>query len=71
MEPESLIEFEGNFYPRPPRGGRRLPGVAAAGGELDFYPRPPRGGRPGRHMEHSAYLAISIHVLREEDDAAG
>ena len=32
------------FYPRPPRGGRRV----AKGGDvrvLDFYPRPPRGGR--------------------------
>ena len=34
-----------NFYPRPPRGGRRpyrsfLPGCRY------FYPRPPRGGRP-------------------------
>ena len=34
-----------NFYPRPPRGGRRIrtwhrPKTA------NFYPRPPRGGRP-------------------------
>ena len=33
-----------NFYPRPPRGGRRalIPSGAPL---LDFYPRPPRGGR--------------------------
>ena len=37
-------EQHGDFYPRPPRGGRRVDSV----GELpisDFYPRPPRGGR--------------------------
>ena len=33
-----------NFYPRPPRGGRRV--VQDRGGAIkDFYPRPPRGGR--------------------------
>ena len=34
-----------NFYPRPPRGGRRsgLPGRSSS--FHDFYPRPPRGGR--------------------------
>ena len=57
-----------HFYPRPPRGGRRgmiwLPRPATH----DFYPRPPRGGRPFRlPVDHYA-IAISIHVLREEDD---
>ena len=33
-----------NFYPRPPRGGRRL-GEAGLPLIDDFYPRPPRGGR--------------------------
>ena len=34
-----------NFYPRPPRGGRR---DRRRGHQKhqDFYPRPPRGGRP-------------------------
>ena len=32
------------FYPRPPRGGRRLT-LFACGLSTDFYPRPPRGGR--------------------------
>ena len=33
------------FYPRPPRGGRRVsPSVRCA--LRHFYPRPPRGGRP-------------------------
>ena len=35
------------FYPRPPRGGRRLRGHGGQGVQRDFYPRPPRGGRPG------------------------
>ena len=33
------------FYPRPPRGGRRVP-TADGMGRRNFYPRPPRGGRP-------------------------
>ena len=32
------------FYPRPPRGGRRVGAVTDAILD-DFYPRPPRGGR--------------------------
>ena len=35
----------GDFYPRPPRGGRLFPLGSAFQG-LYFYPRPPRGGRP-------------------------
>ena len=34
-----------NFYPRPPRGGRRAP-QALPLLLNNFYPRPPRGGRP-------------------------
>ena len=33
-----------NFYPRPPRGGRRA-AAASRARPADFYPRPPRGGR--------------------------
>ena len=33
-----------DFYPRPPRGGRR-PQAQHLYGVGDFYPRPPRGGR--------------------------
>ena len=33
-----------NFYPRPPRGGRRHQAVNVMIA-VDFYPRPPRGGR--------------------------
>ena len=36
-----------NFYPRPPRGGRRHRVFSIAFRDQHFYPRPPRGGRPG------------------------
>ena len=36
--------FKRNFYPRPPRGGRR-PQPWRCLRSLYFYPRPPRGGR--------------------------
>ena len=35
-----------DFYPRPPRGGRRSQAGPAWYSRQDFYPRPPRGGRP-------------------------
>ena len=38
-------EPHGDFYPRPPRGGRPAKWDAAGGKILNFYPRPPRGGR--------------------------
>ena len=41
-----------NFYPRPPRGGRRCPSWAAVRVPKNFYPRPPRGGRPQCYGQH-------------------
>ena len=42
-----IVKYYGDFYPRPPRGGR--PGEQAVrGGGWYFYPRPPRGGRHHR-----------------------
>ena len=38
-------DLVGNFYPRPPRGGRRQPRTFASLSNWYFYPRPPRGGR--------------------------
>ena len=35
-----------NFYPRPPRGGRRI-SMPIWTTKFNFYPRPPRGGRRG------------------------
>ena len=59
---------DSDFYPRPPRGGRRrLPGRRP---EIlqHFYPRPPRGGRPSEGCAPGAWQFISIHALREEGD---
>ena len=45
-----------NFYPRPPRGGRRS-GEKGRFLPLYFYPRPPRGGRPLKiEQKHSPEL---------------
>ena len=55
------------FYPRPPRGGRRIP-VEVNYDYLYFYPRPPRGGRPGNGLPPVYAFWISIHALREEGD---
>ena len=59
-----------DFYPRPPRGGRRKHRRA---GHLkqNFYPRPPRGGRPGQYGSIERHHHISIHALREEGDWDG
>ena len=56
-----------DFYPRPPRGGRRAQGSGRAA-ERNFYPRPPRGGRPRRGRCSRSVMLISIHALREEGD---
>ncbi len=56
-----------DFYPRPPRGGRRG-AQAQRAGPRDFYPRPPRGGRPLLLEYLTICTEISIHALREEGD---
>ena len=40
-----------NFYPRPPRGGRRGLMLLSKKSLLHFYPRPPRGGRLGATID--------------------
>ena len=46
-----------NFYPRPPRGGRRgIPDNHAT--LLYFYPRPPRGGRPQQRAAAAAMVGF-------------
>ena len=51
-----IWQFVANFYPRPPRGGRRA-GAALPGLRLyNFYPRPPRGGRPAVDDRHFAIV---------------
>ena len=39
------MNIQGDFYPRPPCGGRPVCGAGGTG-EPYFYPRPPCGGRP-------------------------
>ena len=58
-----------NFYPRPPRGGRRAALRRTGPRRGHFYPRPPRGGRPFPNLAPVWRVAISIHALREEGDA--
>ena len=57
-----------NFYPRPPRGGRRRHRRSGRFPNRDFYPRPPRGGRLLRDLRRVLLRRISIHALREEGD---
>ena len=40
-----LFAFQCDFYPRPPRGGRRRTSHCLCSIFVNFYPRPPRGGR--------------------------
>ncbi len=59
---------QGNFYPRPPRGGRPSARPTSTAPAPDFYPRPPRGGRPEVLPAQMGQGPISIHALREEGD---
>ena len=56
-----------DFYPRPPRGGRRSNVSFGTSGGY-FYPRPPRGGRLPNGCFCANFASISIHALREEGD---
>ena len=51
MPAAGLSEF--NFYPRPPRGGRRCFSSTRVTQKY-FYPRPPRGGRRGGILKDTA-----------------
>ena len=57
-----------HFYPRPPRGGRRVRLSCKISGLVNFYPRPPRGGRQADDLQYLRQAKISIHALREEGD---
>ena len=67
MRPSFSPFWGGDFYPRPPRGGRRCFSSTRVTQKY-FYPRPPRGGRPAQPRATAARGAISIHALREEGD---
>ena len=53
MRPRALSRPMRNFYPRPPRGGRRSTRHESQR-HRDFYPRPPRGGRPMAWADYRA-----------------
>ena len=64
---ESSRATKGDFYPRPPRGGRPAQrGLSTR--HCYFYPRPPRGGRRPSRTSARRWWWISIHALREEGD---
>ena len=48
-----------NFYPRPPRGGRRVTRLTKEQLRTYFYPRPPRGGRL---LAHSTVPKLAIFL---------
>ena len=57
-----------NFYPRPPRGGRRAAGESAfQSGEISIHALREEGDAPGR-LHQKRPDGISIHALREEGD---
>ena len=66
--PQGREDHPGNFYPRPPRGGRPIYDASDVNPETDFYPRPPRGGRLNDIILIGLGKRISIHALREEGD---
>ena len=49
----------GNFYPRPPQGGR-LGGLTQCRDSINFYPRPPQGGRPPLPTGQGVYCCIFL-----------
>ena len=58
-----------NFYPRPPRGGRRRSSQRACRSRSDFYPRPPRGGRRAKTTTtHGARVFLSTPSARRATD---
>ena len=64
-----------NFYPRPPRGGRRPATSASPCSSKNFYPRPPRGGRPAavaKALETQQFLSTpSARRATVEGDGLG
>ena len=57
------------FYPRPPRGGRRVVLIGQfAGGVISIHALREEGD-PWRLLWHNLSMTISIHALREEGDS--
>ena len=52
----TMFRTAGDFYPRPPRGGRPYPAWPKSCGAGYFYPRPPRGGRQQKQRQNLYFL---------------
>ena len=59
-----------NFYPRPPRGGRRFRGLVAPL-KMEFLSTPSARRATTASRDSSTITKISIHALREEGDIIG
>ena len=58
------VHGEHDFYPRPPRGGRRC-STTGTSTVTNFYPRPPRGGRrPADRPTSSVGIFLSTPSAR-------
>ena len=66
----SIFALSTYFNPRPPCGGRPRRSLSCLRQIGNFNPRPPCGGRRASGDYGIDILAISIHVLRAEDDFA-
>ena len=64
---QELVCEELNFYPRPPRGGRRLYAGACVRG-AEFLSTPSARRATASQVRPPKLLDISIHALREEGD---
>ena len=61
------ILLQGYFYPRPPRGGRRII-MDAVGSAMKFLSTPSARRATGEPPQLRCHGVISIHALREEGD---
>ena len=65
--PVQPLRMVGNFYPRPPRGGR-LDDLSAGQNRLKFLSTPSARRATFDKGHCRAFGRISIHALREEGD---
>ena len=65
-----MADYAFNFYPRPPRGGRR-PSGSPWTWFIRFLSTPSARRATDQQAEIDSYLEISIHALREEGDFGG
>ena len=65
--PKKITPQGGDFYPRPPRGGRPL-FYEAKEMTIEFLSTPSARRATARQRAGGILLIISIHALREEGD---